>query len=218
MADLVTDTGKTKTVEDKTAEVVEEKKTAEQQKQTEPEKKVDVEKVKSDALQEFLVSLGVEDKEKLQGIVTKAKEEEDAKKSDLEKANDTLSETLKQLAAEREARVLSDAKLEAVKLGARPEMVDDLVIIAKAKVTKDKDVSTVIAEIKDSEAGKFYFANEEEEVETKKNNVTRKRATKQKTTEDGKKQGDNKEDNDDTFASRYFGNKRKTQRESHFFK
>ena len=217
MADLVTDTGKTKTVEDKTTEVVEEKKTAEQQKQTEPEKKVDVEKVKSDALQEFLVSLGVEDKEKLQGIVTKAKEEEDAKKSDLEKANDTLSETLKQLAAEREARVLSDAKLEAVKLGARPEMVDDLVIIAKAKVTKDKDVSTVIAEIKDSEAGKFYFANEEE-VETKKNNVTRKRATKQKTTEDGKKQGDNKEDNDDTFASRYFGNKRKTQRESHFFK
>lgn len=217
MADLVTDTGKTKTVEDKTTEVVEEKKTAEQQKQTEPEKKVDVEKVKSDALQEFLASLGVEDKEKLQGIVTKAKEEEDAKKSDLEKANDTFSETLKQLAAEREARVLSDAKLEAVKLGARPEMVDDLVIIAKAKVTKDKDVSTVIAEIKDSEAGKFYFANEEE-VETKKNNVTRKRATKQKTTEDGKKQGDNKEDNDDTFASRYFGNKRKTQRESHFFK
>lgn len=217
MEDLGTDTGKTKTVEDKTSEVVEEKKTAEQQKQTEPEKKVDVEKVKSDALQEFLASLGVEDKEKLQGIVTKAKEEEDAKKSDLEKANDTLSETLKQLAAEREARVLSDAKLEAVKLGARPEMVDDLVIIAKAKVTKDKDVSTVIAEIKDSEAGKFYFANEEE-VETKKNNVTRKRATKQKTTEDGKKQGDNKEDNDDTFASRYFGNKRKTQRESHFFK
>ena len=217
MADLGTDTGKTKTVEDKTPEVVEEKKTAEQQKQTEPEKKVDVEKVKSDALQEFLASLGVEDKEKLQGIVTKAKEEEDAKKSDLEKANDTLSETLKQLAAEREARVLSDAKLEAVKLGARPEMVDDLVIIAKAKVTKDKDVSTVIAEIKDSEAGKFYFANEEE-VETKKNNVTRKRATKQKTTEDGKKQVDNKEDNDDTFAGRYFGNKRKTQRESHFFK
>ena len=217
MADLVTDTGKTKTVEDKTTEVVEEKKTAERQKQTEPEKKVDVEKVKSDALQEFLASLGVEDKEKLQGIVTKAKEEEDAKKSDLEKADDTLSETLKQLAAEREARVLSDAKLEAVKLGARPEMVDDLVIIAKAKVTKDKDVSIVIAEIKDSEAGKFYFANEEE-VETKKNNVTRKRATKQKTTEDGKKQGDNKEDNDDTFASRYFGNKRKTQRESHFFK
>ena len=218
MADLGTDTGKTKTVEDKTPEVVEEKKTAEQQKQTEPEKKVDVEKVKSDALQEFLASLGVEDKEKLQGIVTKAKEEEDAKKSDLEKANDTLSKTLKQLAAEREARVLSDAKLEAVKLGARPEMVDDLVIIVKAKVTKDKDVSTVIAEIKDSEAGKFYFVNEEEEVETKKNNVTRKRATKQKTTEDGKKQGDNKEDNDDTFASRYFGNKRKTQRESHFFK
>ena len=216
MAELVTEPNKE--VEDKTTEVVENKSTTEPKKQTEQEKKVDVEKVKSDALQEFLASLGVEDKEKLQGIVTKAKEEEDAKKSDLEKANETLTETLKQLAAEREARVLSDAKLEAMKLGARPEMVDDLVIIAKARVTKDKNVSAVIAEIKDSEAGKFYFANEEEEVETKKNNVTRKRVTKQKTTGEGEKQGVGKANNDDTFASRYFAKQRASKRESHYFK
>ena len=217
MADVVTEQQK-QTTDGKTTEVVEGKKTEEQK--TEPEKKVDVEKVKSDALQEFLASLGVEDKEKLQGIVTKAKEEEDAKKSDLEKANDTLSETLKQLAAEREARVLSDAKLEAMKLGARPEMVDDLVIIAKAKVTNDKDVSTIIAEIKDSESGKFYFASEEEEQEeTKKKNITRKRATatkkQTKTNDGGTADGNN---TSDTFASRYFANKRTQQRESHFFK
>lgn len=210
MADLVTEPNKE--VEDETTEVVENKTTTEPKKQTEPEKKVDVEKVKSDALQEFLESLGVEDKEKLQGIVTKAKEEEDAKKSDLEKANETLTETLKQLAAEREARVLSDAKLEAMKLGARPEMVDDLVIIAKARVTKDKNVSTVIAEIKDSESGKFYFVSEEEKKEQNKTNVTRKRVTNKK------KEETQDNETDDSFAKRYFSKQRASKRESHYFK
>ena len=212
MEDLVTEPNKE--VEGKTTEVVENKTTTEPKKQTEPEKKVDVEKVKSDALQEFLESLGVEDKEKLQGIVTKAKEEEDAKKSDLEKANETLTETLKQLAAEREARVLSDAKLEAMKLGARPEMVDDLVIIAKARVTKDKNVSTVIAEIKDSKSGKFYFVSDEEKKEHDKTNVTRKRVTNKKKEETQ----DNENETDDSFAKRYFSKQRASKRESHYFK
>ena len=205
------DVTETNTNESLETEVTEKNETrTEQQKQTETnEKQVDVEKVKSDALQEFLASLGIEDKEKLQGIVTKAKEEEDAKKTDLEKANDTLSETLKQLAAEREARVLSDAKLEAMKLGARPEMVDDLVIIAKARVTKDKSISAVIAEIKYSESGKFYFASDEEEKEQKRTNVTRKRVT-------NKKKEENEED--DSFAKRYFAKQRASKRESHYFK
>lgn len=209
------DVTETNTNESKETEVTETNETkTEQQKQTGTnEKQVDVEKVKSDALQEFLASLGVEDKEKLQGIVTKAKEEEDAKKSDLEKANDTLTETLKQLAAEREARVLSDAKLEAMKLGARPEMVDDLVVIAKSRVTKDKDVSTVIAEIKDSESGKFYFVSDEEEKEQKKANVTRKRVTNNKKEETKTNDNDN-----DSFAKRYFAKQRANKRESHYFK
>lgn len=211
MSDLATEPNKE--IEDKTTEVVENKTTTEPKKQTEQEKKVDVEKVKSDALQEFLASLGVEDKEKLQGIVTKAKEEEDAKKSDLEKANETLTETLKQLAAEREARVLSDAKLEAMKLGARPEMVDDLVIIVKARVTKDKNVSKVIAEIKDSESGKFYFVSDEEK-EQNRTNVTRKRVTNKKKEETQ----DNENETDDSFAKRYFSKQRASKRESHYFK
>ena len=175
---------------------------------------VDVEKVKNDALAEFLKSLGVEDTEKLKDIVTKQKEAEDANKTELQRSNDTLTETTKQLAAEREARMISDAKLEAIKQGARTELVDDLVIVAKSKVTKDKDIKSVIAEIKDSEVGKVYFETKEEKEQKeqkkkKEKNVTRKRVTNNESEEEKEENG--------TFASRFFANKNKNK-ESYYFK
>ena len=51
--------------------------------QTNTEKKVDVEKVKSEALSGFLKELGVEDAEALRGIVTKHKEDENKNKTEL---------------------------------------------------------------------------------------------------------------------------------------
>lgn len=178
------------------------------------EQHVDVEKVKNDALAEFLKSLGVEDTEKLKDIVTKQKEAEDANKTELQRSNDTLTETTKQLAAEREARMISDAKLEAIKQGARTELVDDLVIVAKSKVTKDKDIKAVIAEIKDSEVGKVYFETKEEKEQKeqqkkKEKNVTRKRVTNKESEEEKEENG--------TFASRFFANKNKNK-ESYYFK
>ena len=109
---------------------------------------VDTEKVKNDAIAEYLKELGVEDGDTLKGIVTKAKEEEEKNKTDLQKSNDTLTATTKELVAEREARIIAEAKLSAIQLGAKPDLVDDLVIIAKAKVTNDKDINAIIAEIK----------------------------------------------------------------------
>ena len=138
--------------------------TTETQKQ-ETEQKVDVEKVKSEALSGFLKDLGVEDADALKGIVTKHKETEEANKTELQKKEDALTETTKELAREREGRILAEAKLSAVQLGAKPELVDDLVVVAKAKVTKGKDINAVIAEIKDSTSGKVYFKSDEEEEE-----------------------------------------------------
>lgn len=148
--------------------------------QTKTEPNVDVEKVKSEALSGFLKELGVEDAEALRGIVTKAKEDEDKNKTELERKNDTLTQTTKELAEEREARIIAEAKFSAVQLGAKPELVEDLVVIAKSKVTKDKDINAVIAEIKDSASGKVYFQSDEEEEEEKgkKKTVTRARVTK----------------------------------------
>lgn len=177
---------------------------------------VDTEKVKNEAIAEYLKELGVEDGDTLKGIVTKAKEEEEKNKTDLQKSNDTLTATTKELVAEREARIIAEAKLSAIQLGAKPELVDDLVIIAKAKVTKDKDINAIIAEIKDSTSGKVYFSNEDEE-EKQKGTVTRKRVNKkpETNTDDNKNADGQKNKNKGTMAERLLANRAKPK--SHYF-
>lgn len=193
--------------------------------ETQTETKVDVEKVKNEALSGFLKDLGVEDADALKGIVTKHKETEEANKTELQKKEDALTETTKELAREREGRILAEAKLSAVQLGAKPELVDDLVIVAKAKVTKDKDINAVIAEIKDSTSGKVYFKSDEEETEEKGKNknktVTRARVTKQSEKSGTKKEEEKggtetKEEHKGSMAERLLAG-RKTNK-SHYFK
>ena len=176
----------------------------------------DTEKVKNDAITEYLKELGVEDGDTLKDIVTKAKEEEEKNKTDLQKSNDTLTATTKELVAEREARIIAEAKLSAIQLGAKPELVDDLVIIAKAKVTKDKDINAIIAEIKDSTSGNVYFSNEDEEEE-QKGTVTRKRVNKKPETniDDNKNADGQKNKNKGTMAERLLANRAKPK--SHYF-
>lgn len=162
----------------------EEKKTLEPEIKVEPkndpkpeEKKtpeVDVEKVKSDALSEFVKSLGVEDAEKLKQYVNSAKKAEQDGMTELEKANTTLTATTKALAEEKEARMMAEAKLSAIKAGVKAELVDDVILIAKTKVTAEKTIDAVIAEMKDSNTGKIYFEDESEEP-IKKTVVTRKK-------------------------------------------
>lgn len=179
---------------------------------------VDVEKVKGDAVAEYLKSLGFENSESLQAIVKKAKEDEEANKTDLQKKDDALTATAKELVTEREARVIAEAKLSAIQLGAKPELVDDLVIIAKAKVTKDKDINAVIAEMKDGTNGKIYFSTDEDET-NKNGTVTRSRV--KKTTEQNK-QGTNGDSNNGdskyagTMAERLLAGRKAVK--SHYFK
>lgn len=186
---------------------------------TEKNQNVDIEKTKSDAIAEYLKTLGVESDESLKDIVTKAKEAEEANKSDLQKKDDELITTTKELVAEKEARLIAEAKLSAIQLGAKPELVDDLVIVAKAKVTKDKDINAVIAEMKDGTTGKIYFSDGDEGEGTgeNKNNVTRKRVVKNsKKPQDGN-DGDNKNTgHEGTMAERLLKNRAKTK--SHYFK
>ena len=195
--------------------------TKEQEKETEKEgtktkeekPEVDVEAVKEQAVKDYMKSLGIEDDEKLKGIVTKAKEDEEKNKTDLEKKDDVIKETTRQLVEEREARQTAEAKLAAIKLGAKPEAVDDLVVIAKSRVTKDKDINKVIAEIKDGTNGKMYFVSDEEkEHENKKPKVTRKRVSKNTEQED-----ESIEDKyEGSIAARLFANKKKPTKSNYF--
>lgn len=180
---------------------------------------IDIEKTKSDAIAEYLKTLGVESDESLKDIVTKAKEAEEANKSDLQKKDDALTATTKELVEEKEARLIAEAKLSAIQLGAKPDLVDDLVIVAKAKVTKDKDINAVIAEMKDGTTGKIYFSDgdEGEGTEGNKNNVTRKRVAKNSKKPQDVNDGDNKNTgHEGTMAERLLKNRAKTK--SHYFK
>jgi hypothetical protein len=190
-----------------------------QQTNTQQNNNVDVEKVKGDAIAEYLKSLGVENSDSLQAIVKKAKEDEEANKTDLQKKDDALTATTKELVDEREARVIAEAKLSAIQLGAKPELVDDLVIVAKAKVTKDKDINAVIAEMKDSTNGKIYFAIGEEDETNKKGTVTRSRV--KKATEQNKQNTNGESNNGDskyagTMAERLLAGRKAVK--SHYFK
>lgn len=193
-----------------------EKDTEKEGTKTEPKEdkpEVDVEAVKEQAVKDYMKSLGIEDDEKLKGIVTKAKEDEEKNKTDLEKKDDVIKETTRQLVEEREARQTAEAKLAAIKLGAKPEAVDDLVVIAKSRVTKDKDINKVIAEIKDGTNGKMYFVSDEEkEQENKKPRVTRKRVSKNTEQED-----ESIEDkHEGSIAARLFANKKKPTKSNYF--
>lgn len=185
----------------------------EETKTKEDKPEVDVEAVKEQAVKDYMKSLGIEDDEKLKGIVTKAKEDEEKNKTDLEKKDDVIKETTRQLVEEREARQTAEAKLAAIKLGAKPEAVDDLVVIAKSRVTKDKDINKVIAEIKDGTNGKMYFVSDEEkEQENKKPRVTRKRVSKNTEQED-----ESTEDKyEGSIAARLFANKKKPTKSNYF--
>lgn len=182
---------------------------------------IDVDKVKSEAVSALLKELGYEDVEALKTVTTKAKAEEDAKKSDLEKKDEALTAMTRQLATEREARIVAEAKNAAIKLGAKPELVDDLVIVAKAKVTKDKDINAVITEIKDSTVGNVYFVKDDNTNPAGAGTVTRGQVHKKATTQQAA-QNNNAADGDDeahagTMAARLLA-KRKTAKKGYYFK
>ena len=182
---------------------------------------IDIDKVKSDAVSALLKELGYEDVDALKTVTTKAKVEEDAKKSDLEKKDEALTAMTRQLATEREARIVAEAKNAAIKLGAKPELVDDLVIVAKSKVTKDKDINAVITEIKDSTVGGVYFVKDDNTNQTGAGTVTRGQVHKKVTTQQAA-QNNNAADGDDeahagTMAARLIA-KRKTAKKGYYFK
>ena len=211
MAELETKTDVKDTETKEHEKETEKEGTKTEQKEDKPE--VDVEAVKEQAVKDYMKSLGIEDDEKLKGIVTKAKEDEEKNKTDLEKKDDVIKEMTRQLVEEREARQTAEAKLAAIKLGAKPEAVDDLVVIAKSRVTKDKDINKVIAEIKDGTNGKMYFVSDEEkEQENKKPRVTRKRVSKNTEQED-----ESIEDkHEGSIAARLFANKKKPTKSNYF--
>lgn len=180
----------------------------------EAEKQKAVEEAKKIGVSEFMKSLGVNTEEDLLSIVQKHKADEEKNLTDIQKITKEKDEALRQCAEANEARIMAEAQLEALKIGARPELVEDIVLIAKTKVTKDKDVKSVLEEMKKGSAGKVYFQSENDDKGAKKQNkrvVTRK-------AEDDTREDDNTggEDEGAGFASRLLSGRMKKAKSSYW--
>lgn len=201
----------------------EEKKDVKETNPDRQEKAFDVDKIKGEALSDLFKNLGVDDEDALKDIVSKHKEAEEASKTDLEKKEGECEALTKELASERKARILAEAKLSAIQQGAKPELVEDLVIVASTKVTKEKTIDAVIAEMKDSDSGKIYFASESEEEEEKgkpgRGNKTVTRVSGVKTgkkEESGKDGSEEEEKHQGSIAARLLGGKKKSTKSAYF--
>lgn len=182
-----------------------------------------------DTLKEFMEKNGIEDSEALSKFWEDHKKAEDAKKDDLTKANDTIASLTKKLNEAVNRAVIAEAKISAMKLGARPELVDDLVIVAKSRATGDKTVETVISEIKGSDSGKFYFTDESEQNNSTGNVTNRKpgQATNNQQNQNRTNTNSNAQNNSNqnsgdkyagTIAERLFKNRKQTGAKSSYFK
>ena len=106
----------------------------------------------------ILKELGVEDVKGTKEALEKYQKYLDSQKSDLEKANENLKETQAKLTyAENRANKAEFCLKAIAEFEANPKSVDDLVAIAMTKVTDDKDIATVLKEMKENEAYNGFF-------------------------------------------------------------
>lgn len=187
-----------------------------QQQQQQQQPAVDTEKIKAGAVEEYLQGLGFDD-ETLKGILAKHKEQEDASKTDLQKIQDVLDKTTKKLAAETKLRIAAEAKVAAIKLGAKTELVDDLVTIASARVTKDKSIEAVIAEIKAGETGSVYFGDDVGQPDNGGKNLTGGTQQPVKKQQQGQGKPEGKSSVDSLFESLLDKRKKEKERKRYYF-
>lgn len=114
------------------------------------------------AKNEFLKSIGFDgDEEGLKRTLERVIEEDEKNETELGKAKKELEKVQRELAQVRSEKQAAESKLEALKLGAKPETVDDLVILASAKLPDKGELSTVIKELKKTYP--IYFVEENQQ-------------------------------------------------------
>lgn len=106
----------------------------------------------------ILKELGVTDIKSASDSLKKYQEYLDSQKTELQRAQEKYTEAASlQQAAEQKANRMENC-LKAIELGALPGSAAELVTIASAKVTEDKDLSAVITEMKSSSVYAGFFS------------------------------------------------------------
>lgn len=169
---------------------------------------------KEEIIAEYIKGLGFDNEGALSDVVKKHNEDVAKNKTDLEKAQDEKTEALKRFNAEKERADLAEAKLLAVSMGVKKELVDDVVIIAKSMLKDGKKISDVIKELKESERGKIYFQTDDEGQQNTGTTNTRGNAGQQNN--NSGQQNNSTGNKSIDIVNRLFSNKK--QNKSHYFK
>ncbi len=114
-------------------------------------------KEKESAKKALLKELGVEDAKSAKEGLVKYKEILDKDKTAAEKAGEDLAaETKAKQEAEKRA-LLAEAKVEVLSAGCKPEYLEDVITLALRKVSDDKDLTTVVKEMKEESKYSAFF-------------------------------------------------------------
>lgn len=105
----------------------------------------------------LLRELGVEDAKTAREGLVRYKEILDKDKSEAERAEESLAaETKAKLEAEGRAQ-MAEAKLEILSSGGKREYLDDLITLALPRVSEDKNLPTVVKEMKEDSKYQVFF-------------------------------------------------------------
>lgn len=112
---------------------------------------------KESAKKALLKELGVEDAKSAKEGLAEYKKILDKDKTDAQKAQEDLAaETKAKTDAEKRA-LLAEAKVEVLSAGCKPEYLEDVITLALRKVSDDKDLQTVVKEMKEESKYSAFF-------------------------------------------------------------
>lgn len=115
---------------------------------------------KESAKKSLLKELGVDDAKTAKEGLEKYREILDKDKTDAERAKEGLAAEAKAKGEAEKRALLAEAKVEALSAGCNPSYLDDLITLATVRVTEDKDLSTVIREMKEDQKYKTFFGTD----------------------------------------------------------
>lgn len=122
-------------------------------------------KEKKSAQESFLKSVGFEDFKNAKDGIEKFKEWQDSQKTDAEKQAAALEEAKNNLANLNGEKETLAAQLAALKAGANPDALDDLIVLAKTKVSDDVTIDDAIKQV--LETYPQFKAQQEQQEEEK---------------------------------------------------
>lgn len=105
-------------------------------------------KEKKQGINSVYSQLGFESAEQAQEMIKKWREDDDKKKTDLERAQSENSALQKDRDAAVNKAQMLERKMQAIELGAQADNAEDIVVLAASKVTDDKDFAKALEEVK----------------------------------------------------------------------